>query len=252
MTTSLHAVCSLACAPMRLEPSHKSEMTNQLLFGERCRVLQRQENFWEVEAEFDGYRGWIVGDQLAECQEAGVGETVLVDELLATVVSERRTLHLPLGAVLQVDLAGGHIMNGERFQYEGAVRGTEKPVNAARLLEYGRRYLETPYQWGGRTPWGIDCSGLTQMVFRAFGVALLRDSTQQITQGMAVESFADLMPGDLAFFIGVGHHVGIVCGEGEILHSSGRVRIDKLDAKGIWNSTTGENTHRITALRRII
>lgn len=237
---------------MRLEPSHKSEMTNQLLFGERCRVLQRQENFWEVEAVFDGYRGWVVGDQFAECQETGVGETVLVDELLATAVSERRTLHLPLGAVLEVDPAGGYRMNGERFQCDAAMRKAGGPVDVEKLLEYGRRYLEAPYQWGGRTPWGIDCSGLTQLVVRAFGVALLRDSTQQITQGEAVEKFEELKPGDLAFFVGVGHHVGIVCGDGEILHSSGRVRIDKLDAEGIWNATTGENTHRLTGMRRII
>src|SRR5690606_6668024 len=120
--------------------------------------------------------------------------------------------------------------------------------------EVARFYLNAPYLWGGRSLFGIDCSGLSQIVFKYFGITIARDAYQQAAIGESIHFVQDSMPGDLAFFDGGDGkitHVGIVISDSRILHASGHVKIDKLDENGIFNEDTNKYTHQLRVIKRL-
>lgn len=265
MIVQERVVCSLSCTPMRSAPDHRSEMTNQLLFGETAVVLEVQSDFWRVRGDFDGYEGWVDGRHFTGIKtEADLQVRVIVDAFFAMIQGLPHALQIPMGAVLRgfnmAEIARGSSnevpfhqvqLGGMSFHFGSEFRVVERPAQMCEVLAYARRYLGVPYLWGGRTPWGIDCSGLTQMVFRAFGIQLRRDACQQRQQGQDVGSLAVARPGDLAFFTGGSEHVGIVLDQHEIIHASGSVRIDPLSAAGITHRETGVLTHSLQGLRRV-
>ncbi|HNC29596.1 MAG TPA: C40 family peptidase, partial [Cyclobacteriaceae bacterium] len=115
-------------------------------------------------------------------------------------------------------------------------------------------YLNAPYLWGGKSPFGIDCSGFVQMVFKINGYKLQRDSAQQAKQGKNV-SFQDMLPGDLMFFKNKENqivHVGIFMGDEKIIHASGKVRIDHVNEEGILHMESRVYTHSFSLARRIL
>ena len=119
--------------------------------------------------------------------------------------------------------------------------------------EVARLYLNTPYLWGGRTPFGIDCSGFVQMVYRFAGIQLPRDASLQVKGGVSLGFIDEAQPGDLAFFEseeGAIVHVGILTGNRRIIHASGTVRVDPIDHHGIFNMQANGYSHRLRIVKR--
>ena len=160
-------------------------------------------------------------------------------------------LPIPLGASLS--FLNHNEINTEGFQFEGLKTSGIKPKSD--LITTAYQYLNAPYLWGGKTPFGIDCSGFTQMVYKLNGYHLLRDASQQAGQGDALSFIEESEPGDLAFFDndeGKIIHVGIMMENNYIIHASGKVRIDRLDHLGIYNAEQNRHTHRLRVIKKII
>lgn len=255
-----YAVCQVSIAPLRAHPSDKSEMVSQLLFGETMEVQDKKDHWRHVVCGWDGYSGWIDEGQIKwltpleydAYREASAISLSLVEGLMAS----DHFIPLTLGASLpQFD--GLRCSLGEqRFQFSGpVVTPGQTPASGDWIVKIARRYLHAPYMWGGRSPFGIDCSGFTQMVFKIAGIRLLRDATHQVTQGRTVDFMEQCQAGDLAFFDnGKGDisHVGIVLPDCRLIHAYGKVRIDKVDHFGLYNKDLNKYTHQLRIVKRIL
>ena len=127
--------------------------------------------------------------------------------------------------------------------------------NKTNIEHFCFQYLNTPYLWGGKSTLGIDCSGFTQQVYKLLGIKLMRDASEQAEQGVIIDFLQEVKSGDLAFFDnedGRITHVGILLDSETIIHASGRVRIDKIDTAGIMSSDTGDRTHHLRIIKRLI
>ena len=116
-------------------------------------------------------------------------------------------------------------------------------------------FLNSPYLWGGRTPFGIDCSGFVQIAARLSGISLPRDTQEQAEEGEIINLISEAKPGDLAFFDNIDGriiHVGIILENGQIIHASGKVRIDTIDHQGIFNEESKKYSHQLRVIKRII
>ncbi|MDX1906783.1 MAG: NlpC/P60 family protein [Bacteroidia bacterium] len=240
--------------PMRRTPQESAEMVSQLIFGERCTRLDQQGNWTQVRLEADGYTGWADTQMLeavspAEYQQIDKSLFVLEGSLR---MEDGSTLVLPVGA--RIPAGSPHTIRLGDLVYEikpdARLIGIQSRVH---LTDLARHFLNTPYLWGGRSGFGIDCSGLMQVVFSMCGVSLPRDSGPQSEVGKAVV-WGEHQSGDLAFF-GKDNpsrvsHVGLLVSETEIIHASGRVRIDRFTPDGIVQLRSGKLTHHLIRIRR--
>ena len=253
----MFGICNLAIVPMRFEPSDRSEIVSQVLFGEHFEVLEQKAQWTRVKLQYDGYEGWIDTKQFqpitaSEYEQLSSDPIILNGDLIEYVTAANDfLLPIPLGASLS--FLNHSDINIQGFDFEGLKTNGVKPKPA--IIQTAFLYMNAPYLWGGKTPFGLDCSGFTQMCYKLNGYKLLRDASQQATQGEPLSFIEESEPGDLAFFDneeGRITHVGIIMENNHIIHASGKVRIDRLDHLGIYNAETNRHTHKLRVIKKYI
>jgi hypothetical protein len=253
----MYGICNLAIIPLRVEPNDRSEQVSQVLFGEHFTVIDQQKQWMKIQLYFDQYEGWIDSKQCQiisqnEFDEISKSSMILNNDLVEFVTNDQNILMpIPLGSALT--FLNFEKINVNNFIFEGLKVTGQKAKSE--LIKTAFLYLNAPYLWGGKSPFGIDCSGFTQMVYKLNGYKLLRDASQQATQGEALSFIEESEPGDLAFFDneeGKIIHVGIIMNDNYIIHASGKVRIDRLDHLGIYNAETNRHTHKLRVIKKII
>jgi hypothetical protein len=252
--------CELAVAPLRREPSDKAEMSTQLLFGDILEIVGQEGSWLQIKNFYDDYEGWIDVKQIRALDEDEfhrlANAPVFVNSRLNgdSVLVNDQTIMLTAGCSFY-DLKGQVMKIGES---EYLLEGKANPFafsGPADLLKTAYGYLSCPYLWGGKTYLGLDCSGLTQVVYKQHGIRLFRDAAQQSTQGEMINMISDGLPGDLVFFDnseGKIVHAGILLDQHKILHCSGKVRIDEIDHQGIFNREMNQYTHSLRLIRRVV
>lgn len=265
--------------PVRMEPSEGSEQLTQLLFGEVCQVLERLPRWTKIRSTVDGQTGWVdfkmvtsIGDEAKGDEAKGVG-VVAVPIAAATDMETGEELMLTLGTRLPNYAHGTFEILGKKYlinpacvsHLEDALQAIGHPAGyrlegkGEEVCTIAQTLLNAPYLWGGKNAMGIDCSGFTQVVYSVFGVNLLRNAREQITQGTPVASLAEAQAGDLAFFDHADRdpkatnisHVGLLLDKQTIIHCSGCVHVDYIDDMGI-HLPDGELTHHLVQIKRYL
>lgn len=253
-----YVVCSVPAAAVRTEPSQKAEMSSQLLFGERAIVLKQEGEWLYIECHWDHYEGWthqgnvsfITHKQYKKEPKrlSGIGNNrLLLPQGTQTILSP--------GSDLFGIKSNAFYWLSEAVKYKGSKIAPGRPNS---LLKSSQAYLGTPYLWGGRSLLGIDCSGLTQIVYKQQNIKLPRNAAQQAMTGETVGFLQEAECGDLAFFDdeeGNIIHVGILLDSQQVLHASqksGAVVIDAIDQGGIISKKLKKRTGKLRIVKRYL
>ncbi len=241
---------------MRKEASHRSEMVSELLFGEVAELLESSKDFTRLRGLHDHYEGWCQSNQLTFVEDQqNTWHTRLSPEWASVIDCNGYPMHISMGSCCDMFNEGIAQLGKFHVSCQGKTWDPSlTPFDPVAFQQMAMKYLNTPYVWGGRSVFGIDCSGYVQQVMRFFNRQLPRDAYLQVDKGEVVGFLQEARLADLAFFDneeGRIIHVGILLGPDTIIHSSGKVRIDKIDNMGIINSDTNERTHRLRIIKRI-
>jgi cell wall-associated NlpC family hydrolase len=250
-----YGIANLAVVPLRVQPKHASEQVSQLLFGETFEIMERHENWLRIITSFDGYEGWLNDLQFASIDAytytmVASTKAITTRSFVAAALKEadNSLLYIPFGSTLPFFANGKCTVGSDSFN-------VDTNGNMENLLEMAYSFINTPYQWGGRTHFGIDCSGFAQAVLRTQGVNLRRDAWQQAEQGQVVDFLQGATLGDLAFFDneeGRITHVGIMLNNEMIIHASGKVKMDQIDDQGVYSAEQKKYTHKLRIIKRYI
>ncbi len=253
------ALCHLSVVSLRNSPSNRSEQISQLLFGEIVEVLEKRGRAWlKVRCTWDHCIGWVQSRQVMAITDTELrffqDRFAYCLDLFQPLHSDHYAMPVTIGARLP-DFDGMKFSLGDKtFTYSGQAVFPEN-IGIGNLLKIAKRYLQAPFQWGGRSPLGIDDAGFVQMVFNMVGTNLPRYARQQVSKGELIDFTSQSQPGDLAFFenhLGNISHVGIIFPENKIIHTAEQVRVDKIDHYGIFNEELNTYTYRLRVIKRII
>lgn len=231
-------ICNVSIAPLRADSSDKSEIVSQLLYGESADIIEVKDNWTKIITHYDNYEAWMDTKQILPVSDEFLSsrKTNLVKEPFQSTMTESGKMLLSMGSEVN-------------FETTAPTRGhdlSESIVNCA------KEFLNVPYLWGGKSFFGIDCSGFTQIIYKIHGIKIPRDTYQQAALGEALTFIEEAKPGDLAFFEnseGRIIHVGFILADQKIIHAHGKVRIDSLDSSGIFNKDQNRHTHKLRFIR---
>lgn len=252
-------IANQSLVAVRHEPSESSEMINQLLFGETFTIIENYNNWLRIISINDSYEGWlnskltgIIPDELSAKHKSSKTTNTLFS---AKKEGNNYPIRLCPGSSIYEYENGLFIAGTNTYQcIDNPFSETKENLNEE-IVRVAKQFINSPYLWGGRSPYGIDCSGLSQVVYKIIGLNIPRDAGQQVKLGETVNFINMVQPGDLAFFDNdedIITHVGIIIDNGKIIHSSGYVKIESLDHQGIFNLETQKYSHKLRVIKRIL
>lgn len=260
-------ICTLSAVPLRKEPSECSEMVSQLIFGDCYTVLEQQGNWLKICTSDCQYEGWLgIKYHLAlddnDFATLPQQQWLFVRDFMMIIGEKSSQQLFPIFAGCSFPMPneqGIFHLGNKIFEIPNWNTDLKNHFNnslaADDLLKFATIFLRAPYLWGGRTPAGIDCSGFSQLIYKSAGMIIPRDASQQVELGEPIDFASEMQVGDLAFFQneeGRIIHVGMVCGKNKIIHASGQVRIDTLDEAGIFNVESGQYSHKLRIIKRLL
>lgn len=245
--------CWLSMIPVRSEPSSKSEMVNQLLFGDRVNIQDESRGWFKITSIHDSYEGWCESNQIQIITDEIQSTNMLVGDITAVFSSSQRIITLVYGSSLP-GITDEFSFQNQTYKLKRGKIIEPLIYSGQNLLTAAMKFEGSPYLWGGRSPFGIDCSGFIQMAFKLTGINMPRDASDQANHyGDYIDLIGESEIGDIAFFDneeGRITHTGILTGDGSIIHASSRVRVDSIDHHGIFNKEVGIYTHKLRVIKR--
>ncbi len=260
MTEPKYGVATCSIIPVRKEPDERSEMTSQVLFGELFLIKEQSIKWSKVTLADDNYYGWIDNKMFT------VIDTDTFNMLYQnhkTILKSSHTVYTPndqkmflvQGSSVPFELSEFYFTFNDKFyRLDKPINVTDKDLTGASIVKTSLEYINAPYLWGGKTKYGIDCSGLVQMIYKQHGIFMPRDTSKQVDIGKTISFVESAKHGDIAFFDneeGNIVHVGILLNNKSIIHASGCVRIDSFDHQGIFNKERDTYTHKLRIIKRL-
>ena len=253
-------ISEISVIPVRKEASERSEMVTQVLFGELFSIVEHQNNWSYIQLINDKYEGWISKEYITYIDNKNAKilqsqKPFIISDFMANIqnCANKQITQISFGAELHQFNPNQKTFTIGNNKY---ILLSDMEINNIKSIEKATNlFLNAPYLWGGKNPLGIDCSGFTQLIYKAFGHSIPRDAKDQVTLGTTVSFISDTKAGDLAFFdneMGNITHVGIILDRGQIIHSSLKVRIDKIDQQGIFNADLNKYTHNLRTIKRLL